>query len=188
MEDIKNTQGSVTPNEPTNEELKVGEEAKSQDESKGESKDKVLTQEQFNKSLSERLERQEKKLLSDFEKRLESAREEERKQAEMTAEEREKELQKKRELEMQSKETELAIRENKLEGIQALNEFKIPIDFVDFLVDEDKEVMQERVEAFIGKWKEGISEGIKNELKGETPTDPKKEEVRKQDPSVSFGF
>lgn len=172
-EDPKKPQGDDTPKSPKKEGTEGG---------------KTFTQDDVDKILSERLEREQKK----FEKRLETetkkAQEEAEELAKMSEEEKIKELSEKQATELADKEKNLTLRENKLDGIDKLNELKIPIRFVDFVLNEDKDVMDKNIELLHKEWKAAISEEVANQLKGKPPKDPNSDNSKGKKPEVVTQF
>jgi hypothetical protein len=127
----------------------------------------TLTQEQVDKIVSERLQKQEAK----FEERLKQEKADAERQAKMTAEEREKEMTEKARQEISLKEKEILLRENKLEAHQKLSELGMPIDFADFVISRDLQKQNERIEKLNAKFSEAVANSVESRLKGKAPKD-----------------
>jgi len=80
--------------------------------------EKLLTQEQFETALKERLERERRKILKEAQEKIEEERQEAERLAKLSAEEKEKELIKKTEDEIKEREQQVAIRENRIEAVE----------------------------------------------------------------------
>lgn len=132
---------------------------------------KTFKQEDVDKIIQDRLARAEEKWHEEQKSVLEKEREEAMKLAKLTAEEREIELTKKHQAEIQQKERELNIRENRLEAIEKLSQANIPVELVDYVVDEDKDKTDEKVEKFIENYKKSIEVTVADKLKGNPPKD-----------------
>lgn len=138
---------------------------------------KTFTQEQLDKILSERLAKERAKSEEDSKKKLEEALAEERRLAKMNQEQRDKELTEKKAKEIEAQRKDLTIRENKLSGIEKLNELKVPIKFIDFVVNEDAEVMQKNIDSLSAEWAKALTEEIKNLSANEAPEAPNKTKI-----------
>lgn len=173
----KNTPGVGNPTDADNggtkgeaTKPKGGEEVeKEQDHKEG----KTFTQEDLDRIISERLKKENERMQKRIKEEVEKARAEAERLAKLSAEEKEAELKKQREKELQEKERELTLRENKLAGINKLNELGMPISLVDYVVDVDASVMEEKITKLHNEWTNAVKEGIKQALAGkEAPKDP----------------
>lgn len=145
----------------------------------GEDNKPIFTQEQVDKMISERLSRAEQKFEKTLSERLEKERAEAERLAKMSAEEKEKELTQKEAEKLKAKELELTLRENKLAGIEKLNELDMPIKFVEFVISEDTEKMNANIEIMYSEWKKAVEAQVKRQLAGTTPKDPSSEDKGK---------
>lgn len=135
---------------------------------------KQFTQEELDKIVSERLERDRKKQQSIFEKKLDEKLAEQERLSKLSQEEKEKQLTEKAKRDLEDKQKELTIRENKLSGKEKLTELNIPVEFIDFVLSEDLEKMTENIEIFSKKWNEAVNAAVADKLKGDAPRDPNK--------------
>ena len=124
---------------------------------------KVLTQEEVDRIIAERLKRERER----WEKRLEQ----EREMAKLSEEERHKRELELKEQEIKERERQIRLKENQLEAIKELTQNNIPADFVEFVVHEDKEVMHKRLEALKTQWQTALQKAVKEHLKGSAPVD-----------------
>lgn len=132
---------------------------------------KTFTQEDLDKIISERLVSEKKKHERELKETVEKEKAEAERLAKLSAEEKEKELTSKQLAELQKKETELSLRENKLEAIAKLDELKIPLKLVDFIVDSDAEKMKSKLQTLQEIWKASVSAEVASQLKGNPPKD-----------------
>lgn len=156
MKDTKDTQEAKTPEAPTKEEKKVA---------------KTFTQEDLNRVLQERLSEEKAKSESEKQKAVEEAKKEAERLATLSQEEKQKELTEKQREYLESKEREIQLRENKLDAIAKLDELKMPIKFAEFVINEDKEKMFERIKDLNESWTTSLNEAIADQLKGNAPKD-----------------
>jgi hypothetical protein len=157
MADEVKTQEATTP-EASNKEVEKVEKTEVE---------KTLPVSAVNKIVQERIAEVIKKNEQETAKKIDEA----VKMTKMSADEREKELARKRDEELAHKETELTLRENKLSGVEKLAQDEIPTDFIDFLVDTDPVIMENRISTFREKWALGIAKGVEKKLQGEAPKD-----------------
>jgi len=132
---------------------------------------KVLTQEQVDKVIQERIAREREKLATDFEQRLKAEREEAQRLAELSAEEKEKEMMLKHQKELEAKARDVAIRENRLMAVEKFAEAKIPTKLVDYVVREDAEETSKAIEDFMGQYQKAVADGVADKIKGTPPKD-----------------
>ena len=156
MKDTKDTQESETPEAPIKEEKKGG---------------KSFTQEDLNRVIQERLAEEKAKSETEKQKAVEEARKEAERLATLSQEEKQKELTEKQREYLESKEREIQLRENKLDAISKLDELKMPIKFAEFVINEDKEVMFDRIKQLNEAWTNSLNEAIADQLKGNAPKD-----------------
>lgn len=165
-EDKKNTQDTNTPDVSKKEEKQ--EEVSFTEEQ----------QEKVNELISSRLDRAEEKwkeklvkLQEEAEQRVAKAKEEGEKLASLSAEEREKEVLEKQRVENEERERKLFRRENKLEAIALFSEAGVPIDLVDYVVDEDREKTLENAKKFIENYQGSLEKSVAKKLEGQPPKD-----------------
>lgn len=156
MKETKDTQEAETPEAPQKEEKKGG---------------KSFTQEDLNRVLQERLAEEKAKSEAEKQKAVEEARKEAERLATLSQEEKQKELTEKQREYLESKEREIQLRENKLDAISKLDELKMPIKFAEFVINEDKEVMFDRIKQLNEAWTNSLNEAIADQLKGNAPKD-----------------
>ena len=92
-------------------------------------------------------------------------------QAKLTQEEKDKEAKAKREKELADRESQITLRERKLEAATALSEKGVPIEFVDYVVDVDAEKQSNKIEKFAKEYAKAVEKGVTDKLKGTPPTD-----------------
>jgi len=131
---------------------------------------KTFTQDELNSILQKRLADEGLKSQKAIEDSVMKAIEEERRVAGLSAKEKDVELQRKADELMKSRDLDITLRENKIDFITKLNEAKLPIKFVDFILDKDPQVMQARFEVLKNDYANAIAEGISNQLKGTNAT------------------
>ena len=137
--------------------------------------EKLLTQEQFETALKERLERERRKILKEAQEKIEEERQEAERLAKLSAEEKEKELIKKTEDEIREREQQVAIRENRIEAVELFQKSSVPVELVSYVIDVDKDKTLENADNFIKKYKESVSKTVAEQLKGVAPKDLKSE-------------
>jgi hypothetical protein len=149
---VKDTQEVETPDTSTNEDKP---------------EEKTFTQAELDEILKKRLAREAK----DAEAKIKEAQSEAERLAKLSAEEKEKELVEKSKREMEAKMREVSVRENRLDAIELFNEAKVPINLVDYVVDEDKEKTLENAKVFSDMYNESVSKSVAEQLKGTPPKD-----------------
>jgi len=137
----------------------------------GKAEEKLLTQEQFDRALKERLEREHLKSQKEIDAKIKEVREETEKMALLSSEEKEKELTSKLKGELDTKAKELAIRENKLDASDMFAKANIPVELVTYVIDPDKEKTLENAEVFIKNYNESVAQKVADQLKGNPPKD-----------------
>lgn len=144
-----------------------------------------ITQEQVDKIISERLERERAKLLKQQDEAVKKAQEEAERLAKLSADEREKEVLTRTQQELEAKSREIAMRENKLSAIEKLSEAGVPLKLVDFVVTDSPEKTTEAVGKLIETYQEAVAEGVALKLRGNPPKDvntrtaPKEDKLRR---------
>lgn len=92
-------------------------------------------------------------------------------QAKLTEEEREREAKTKREAELKEREEQITLRENRVKAQELLVKNNIPTDLVDFVVDLDVKVMEEKINTLSKTYNKSVETGITDKLKGNPPKD-----------------
>lgn len=133
--------------------------------------EKLLTQDQFDKALKERLERDRAKLLKETEAKIREVQAEAERQAKLSAEEKERELALKNEEELKTREASISIRENRLDAVEIFAKNKVPSDLVTYVVDADKDKTLDNAEAFVKAFNDSVAKAVAEQLKGTPPKD-----------------
>lgn len=153
----------------------------------GGSAGKVFTQDDVNSIISQRLAKEASKFEQEKKIAVEKAKEEAERLATLSQEEKQKELTAKQEAELSKKERELRLRENKLDAQAKLDELKMPIKFAEFVVDEDANTTNERIEVLSTFWNKSLEEAVAKQLSGNPPKDfSKSNSTEKQKLIASF--
>jgi len=92
-------------------------------------------------------------------------------QAKLTQEEKDKEAKAKREKELADRESQITMRERKLEAATALSEKGVPTEFVDYVVDVDAEKQSIKIDKFAKEYAKAVEKGVTDKLKGTPPKD-----------------
>ena len=151
-----NTQDTTTPNVSSNEVNNGG---------------KTFSQDEVNNIVGQRLKDVQAKQEEAIKNAVALAVAEERRQAKLTEEEREKEAKTRREAELKERETNLTLRERKLQAQELLSQKNIPIDLVDFVVDLDEAKTKDNIEKLAKTFNKSVETGVTDKLKGTPPTD-----------------
>lgn len=156
-DEIKNTPEVETPD--TSKEVGTKEE------------EKLLTQDQFDKALKERLDRERRKLLKETEAKIKEVQAEAERLAKLSAEEKERELAAKNEEELRNKLRDVSIRENRLDAMELFAKSKVPSELVEYVVNEDRDKTLENAEIFVKTFNESVAKAVAEQLKGTPPKD-----------------
>jgi len=132
---------------------------------------KTFTQEELEKTLSERLKREREKADKALADTLKAERQDWERQAKLTAEEKESEERKKRDEQTSSREREIILRENRADARELLQEKNISSDLVDFVVDVDADKTKTNIDNLEKAFLKAVESGVNERLKGETPKD-----------------
>lgn len=132
---------------------------------------KTFTQEDVDKLIAKRVSEETAKNQDAINQAVENALAEERRKAQLTAEEREKEARSKREKELQDRENDVTLRERRIQAQELLQDKKIPVDLVDFVVDLDEAKTKENIEKLAKTYNKSVETGVTDKLKGTPPTD-----------------
>ena len=132
---------------------------------------KTFTQEDVDKLIAKRVSEEAVKNQDAINQAVENALAEERRKAQLTAEEREKEARSKREKELQDRENDVTLRERRIQAQELLQDKKIPIDLVDFVVDLDEAKTKDNIDKLAKTYNKSVETGVTDKLKGTPPTD-----------------
>lgn len=162
-------------------ESKTNPNQESTDEQKGkEDTQKTFTQDELEKTLSERLKREREKSEKQVAERLKKEREDWERQAQLSQEEKEAEARKRQQEETQAREREITLRENRAEARELLQERNISTSLVDFVVDLDSEKTKENIANLEKTFLQAVEAGVNDRLKGQTPTEKSTQNTQKQ--------
>jgi hypothetical protein len=123
--------------------------------------EKTFTQEEVNRMISERLDRQQKKFAAE--------KEEAAKLAKMNAEEKAKYAAQKREEELTARETAIQKKELRFEALNILEENKLPAKLVDCIDLTSAETSKASIEAIKTAWTEALTAAVDARLKTDPP-------------------
>lgn len=138
----------------------------------GEPKDgKTFTQAQLDEVVSKRINEERKKSEETIAKKIEEASKEAERKAKLTADEKAEEERKQREAKTAERETELALRENRIEARELLQSKKISSDLVDFVVDVDLEKTKTNIDTLEKAFTKAVQTGVDEKLAGKAPED-----------------
>lgn len=90
--------------------------------------------------------------------------------------------------ELEIKEKELQRKELLLEMTKVLDERKIPVKFMEYLIADDNESTLKRITDFEREYKKAIEDGVNERLKGKTPPAGGKSQVGSGNVRVKDGF
>lgn len=133
--------------------------------------EKLLTQEQFDKAIKDRIERERNKILKETEIRIKEVQEETERLAKLSSEEKEKELAEKYDRELKDKAKEISIRENRLDVIDLFVKSKVPTNLVDYVLSDDRDKTLENAESFVNTFNESVAKTVAEQLRGTPPKD-----------------
>lgn len=140
---------------------------------------KTYTQEEVDAMIQSESDRRTNQALQKAEKRFNDKLEEEKKKAAMDeSQKKEYELQLKQK-ELDEKIRELNIEKSKNEASHLLNEQKLPLDLLDFVVDEDSDTMKTRVSNLAKVFNESVNKAAEARLEGGSPKRNGEKEVNK---------
>lgn len=123
--------------------------------------EKTFTQEEVNRMISERLDRQQKKFNAE--------KEEAAKLAKMNAEEKAKYAAQKREEELTARETAIQKKELRFEALNILEENKLPAKLIDCIDLTSAETSKASIEAIKTAWTEALTAAVDARLKTDPP-------------------
>ncbi len=145
-----------------------------EDGGKKEQGEKTYTEQELGKAISNRLDRERKKLQEQFNKTLEEKLEEASRLAKMDEEERKKAEADKLQAEIERKERELTKREMTLEAKSQLSSKNLPTELADFVIGEDAEAIESRIKTISSIFDTAVAKAVKEKMSGKTPDDPDK--------------
>ena len=134
-------------------------------------KEKTFTQEEVNNLVSKRLSEEKAKSDERNKQAIEEALKDYDRKAKMTEEERRKELLKAKDDELAEKERNITLRENRADAVVKLAELNIDTKMVDFVVDLDKDKMNDNITKLNQAFSEAVTKAVEQKLAGKTPTD-----------------
>ena len=156
------------------EELKVDEEVVEEVETEEVEETKTYTEEELQKLLQSETDRRitsaQKKWEAEYMERLEAETSEAEKLASMSAEERAKSEFEKEKAEWLKEKSTFEKEKMKLEATKLLNSEGLPITFVDYVVGDTAENVQENIKVFKDEWTKSLDEAVTERLKGRTPS------------------
>jgi hypothetical protein len=130
---------------------------------------KTYTQEEVEKMIQTESDRKVTLALQRKEKELSKKLTEAEKLAKMSEEDRFRYQLEQKEAELQAKEREFLLRDNKMASMKVLAEKGLPVELVDFVVDEDAETMNSKITKLEKYIKDSVSAQVKAKVGGNTP-------------------
>lgn len=128
----------------------------------------TYTQEQVDEMLQKEADRRVSAARKKFEAELRDTVDKERKEAEklakMSEEEKSKFTLEEQRLKLEQREGELLQKELKLEAVKILSDKKLPIAFVDLLVNSDAETTMKNIDVFETSFRQAVSEAVDKQL------------------------
>lgn len=152
-------------------EKKPTPEATPEEKKTNEETPKTFTQEELEKTLSERLKREREKADKALADKLKAERDEWERQAKLSAEEKEVETRKKYEQEVEEKLRTATLKENRADARELLQEKNISASLVEFVLDVDADKTRENIDLLEKAFLKAVEDGVNDKLKGQTPTD-----------------
>lgn len=132
---------------------------------------KTFTQEELDNAVKARLAKAEKSAEEKTKKAIADAIAEEKRQAKLSAEDRATEESKKKQQELENKERDIALRENRADAREALQEKNISTELVDLVIDVDADKQAENIEKLETAFTKAVEEGVAAKLAGKAPED-----------------
>ena len=129
-----------------------------------------MLQSSTDKRVTEALKTAKEKWEAEYNEKLESERSEAEKLASMSAEERAKAEFEKEKAEWLKEKSTFEKEKMKLEATKLLNSEGLPITFVDYVVGDTAEDVQENIKVFKDEWTKSLDEAVTERLKGRTPS------------------
>ncbi|MCD3254379.1 DUF4355 domain-containing protein [Clostridium botulinum] len=125
------------------------------------SKEKTFTQEDVEKIITKRLEREKKKMKDE--------KDEAERLAKMSEADRLQEVFRKEKESFEQEKLKYQKEQLKFETVKQLNAKELPIEFVDFIVTNNAEDTLNNLKTFEAKWQKAIEKAVNEKLKGSTP-------------------
>ena len=129
-----------------------------------------LLQSETDRKVSKALETAKSKWEQEYEQKLEAEKSEAEKLASMSAEERAKAEFEREKEEWLKEKSKFEKEKMKLEATKLLNSEGLPITFVDYVVGDTAEDVQENIKVFKEEWTKSLDEAVTERLKGRTPS------------------
>jgi len=130
---------------------------------------KTYTQEEVEKMIQAESDRKVSLALQRKEKELSKKLTEAEKLAKMSDEDRMRYQLEQKEAELQAKEREYLLRDNKMASMKVLADKGLPVELVDFVVDEDAETMNNKITKLEKYIKDSVAQQVKAKVGGSTP-------------------
>lgn len=132
---------------------------------------KTFTQEDLDKVVEGRLAKERKASEERTAKAIKDALDEQARQAKLSDEEKQTEESKKKASELEERERNAALRENRAEARELLQEKSIDTSLLDWVVDPDIDKTKENVEKLEKAWNTAVEDAVSKKLSGKTPVD-----------------
>lgn len=155
------------------EEVKPTESEETKTETETKATEKQFSQEDLDKAIDARLKRDREKAQKDFDDKIKAERESWERESKLTAEEKAKEEREKIAKELAAKENSLALRENRADAREKLQEKGISAELVDFIVDVDADKTTENIDKLESVFTKAVAEAVDKRLAGKTPEEKK---------------
>jgi len=136
-----------------------------------ENQPQTFNQEQVDKILSERLERESKKFDKSLAEKLTVAQQDWEMKSKLSQEQKEKLLREEQEIAFNIEKTKLGLRENRIFAKEKLIELDLSTEFIEFLLNPDQELMEVNINKFKTQFNIAVEIAVQAKLKGKTPTD-----------------
>lgn len=156
----------MTESETPEEKPEQSEEVSRQNEEQKPQEEKLFTQSDIDRIISDRLRREEEKRA----KEIERAKEEGKRLASLTEDERKQEEQRLKEQELEETKEKLRRLELTNDTVDRLNEEGIPLEFKEFLMGDDAESTNQNIKNFKMIYQKEIENAVVERLRGKTPT------------------
>lgn len=153
-------------------------------DTKAEESAKKFTQEEVDKLISKRLEREQAKKAGDIDAAVKKAIADYDRKAKMTEAERAAEASKERESELTKREHELAVRENTARAKEILTDKNIPTSLVKYIATANEDETDENIAAFEADWSKALKEALKDAARGTAPRDARSVEDKQSEREV----
>jgi crotonobetainyl-CoA:carnitine CoA-transferase CaiB-like acyl-CoA transferase len=135
---------------------------------------KTFSQDEVNDIVSKRINEVKTKNEETIAAKIQEAQAEWERKQKLSDEERLSEARKAKDEELANKERDIALRENRADAREVLQEKSIPTELVDWVVDVDADTTKKNIEDLEKVWNKSVEAGVEAKLKGSTPTDKSK--------------